>query len=37
MEFQREDTETIVYLITILVLVVGFVFVAVVIFSWIGL
>ena len=37
MEFQREDTETIVYLITILVLVVGFVFVAVVISSLIGL
>lgn len=37
MEFQREDTETIVYLITILVLVVGFVFIAVVISSWIGL
>lgn len=37
MEFQREDTETIVYLITILVLVVGFVFVAGVIFNLIGL
>lgn len=37
MEFQREDTETIVYLITILVLVVGFVFIAGVIFSWLGL
>lgn len=37
MEFQREDTETIVYLITILVLVVGFVFATVVISSWIGL
>ena len=37
MEFQREDTETIVYLITVLVLVIGFVFVAGVISSWIGL